>query len=81
MQIVLFNTPLPRRMQYVSLKPISLALGDKGLSVNTGPGDEKQETEKAHQEKLLMEKIELHSVSRHIQSVKEYSLHDIIEQV
>jgi len=68
-------------MQYVSLKPISLALGDQGLNVNTGSSDEKEETDKTHQEKLLMKKIELHSIRRRIQSVKEHSLHDIIEQV
>ncbi|KAI9850993.1 MAG: phosphatidylinositol N-acetylglucosaminyltransferase subunit gpi1 [Thelocarpon superellum] len=84
-QIIMFHRPDPTRMQYMSLDPISLALGDKidelEQTKQLAEVDDVEE-EKERQRKLrLIEKIQLHSVTRHPPSQKESSLPVIIHQV
>jgi phosphatidylinositol glycan class Q protein len=72
-------------MQYLSLKPISLALGDKpeqaGKWDPAFEGVEAQEEEERQRKKKLVEKLRLHSVIVHPPSPKELSLPKILDQV
>lgn len=74
-QIITFARPDPRRMQYLSLTPISLALGDKQARI-----DEDEERERKRKEKLV-EKLKEHTVIRHERSEKELALYDIVTQI
>ena len=84
-QVILFDRPHPTRMQYLSLSPISLALGDK--PEKTGKWDpafegiEVEEAEERKRKKKLVEKLRLHTVIMHPPSQKELSLPKIINQV
>ncbi|KAM3422151.1 hypothetical protein BST61_g2521 [Cercospora zeina] len=83
-QIITFDRPDPRRMQYLSLTPISLALGDK-----RGPygGDasfnriDKDEADVKKKKARLVEKLKQHSVIRRARSEKELALNDIVVQI
>lgn len=75
-QIIVFDRPSPTRMQYLSLSPISLALGDK--SFETGSIDEIH----ARARKIrLIEKLQLHIVVKHLPSQKEILLPTILDQI
>ena len=84
-QIIMFDRPSPRQMQYMSLSPISLVLGDKSLGsegapyklVNGGLDDEAESTERAR----LVKKLQLHTVIRHLPSQKEVMLPTILAQI
>jgi phosphatidylinositol N-acetylglucosaminyltransferase subunit Q len=87
-QIVLFERPLPGKMQYLSLNPISLALpGKEGAtsgSTSDGEGDgEDGKHDRAKKEKKLqlVEKLKQHSVIKRLPSAKEKALPLIINQV
>ena len=83
-QVIMFHRPHPTRMEYMSLNPISLALGDKkstaegsyATSNNIGMD---AEWDKARSEKLV-EKLKLHTVVKHVPSQKEQALPLIINQ-
>ncbi|PIA97271.1 N-acetylglucosaminyl-phosphatidylinositol biosynthetic protein gpi1 [Cercospora beticola] len=83
-QIITFDRPDPRRMQYLSLTPISLALVDK-----SGPhgGDssfdriDKDEADARKKKASLVEKLKQHSVIRHARSEKEMALNNIVVQI
>ncbi|CAZ85429.1 unnamed protein product [Tuber melanosporum] len=81
-QVILFQRPHPRRMQYLSLTPISLALEDRMTNGSIGDGDdtigERWERERKAE---LVEKLKLHSVVRPTPTMKERSLQTIIDQV
>jgi phosphatidylinositol glycan class Q protein len=80
----MYHRPHPTRMEYMSLHPISLALGDKVTKTETwGPSSDKVESEEGDKtgSKLLVEKLKLHSVVKHIPSQKEQALPLIINQV
>ncbi|OWO97960.1 N-acetylglucosaminyl transferase component Gpi [Marssonina coronariae] len=82
MQIILFERPLPHRMQYISLNPISLALGDKSELVSHEPGtidaeEERDELKNRRKMKSLVEKLKLHTVTKHPASPKELALQRI----
>jgi len=83
-QIIIFDRPDPKRMQYLSLTPISLALGDKRGSFGSVPPfdriDEDEAKEKKRKEKLI-EKLKQHTVIRHPRTEKELALRDIIVQI
>jgi len=74
-------------MQYVSLNPIALALGDKkGSSRLDSPDsgeddDEKEERVQKARKQRLVEKLKLHSVIKHIPSAKERALAKITNQI
>jgi phosphatidylinositol glycan class Q protein len=86
-QVVLFERPLPGRMQYISLNPIALALGDKQGDSRLEPQDgleeeeEKQERLKKEKQQKLVEKIKLHSVIKRVPSAKEKALAKIVNQI
>ncbi|KAK4124495.1 Gpi1-domain-containing protein [Parathielavia appendiculata] len=86
-QIILFERPHPGRMQYISLNPIELALGDKhdGFKHEVPGGceddDEKEERKKKEQKRQLVEKLTQHSIFRRVPSAKEKALAKIVNQV
>jgi len=85
-QIILFDRPLPNRMQYISLNPISLALGDKAEKTFHTPGsidaeEEREELKNRKKKADLVEKLKLHTVVRHQPSPKEQALPKIVNQI
>lgn len=84
-QVILYDRPNPTRMQYLSLKPIALALGDKSASTIKAvpPFDSiEEEEENERQRKLvLVDKLKWHSVVKHSRTQKELALPVIIEQI
>ncbi|KAK5126251.1 hypothetical protein LTR85_010486 [Meristemomyces frigidus] len=83
-QIVTFDRPDPRNMQYLSMTPISLALGDKRGAFGSVPPfetiDKEEEAEKKRKEKLV-QKLKLHTVIHHPRTAKELALPVIINQI
>lgn len=84
LQIVAFDRPDPKNMQYLSLTPISLALGDKRGAYGSVPPfdriDKDEEIERKRKAKLV-EKLKLHTVVRHPPTQKELALPTIISQI
>lgn len=83
-QIVTFDRPNPKRMQYLSLTQISLALGDKRGAFGSVPPfdriDKEEELERKRKE-ILVEKLKLHTVIKHPRTQKELALGTIISQI
>lgn len=84
-QVIMFHRPHPTRMEYMSLEPISLALGDKVIAADKSDSvsdkiDTEEERDKAQSLKLV-EKLKLHTVVKHVPSHKEQALPLIINQV
>lgn len=78
----MFQRPHPRRMQYLSLTPISLALEDRMMNGGIGDiGDTIEEQQERERRAALVEKLKLHSVDRPAPTMKEKSLQMIIDQV
>ncbi|KAK4107411.1 Gpi1-domain-containing protein [Canariomyces notabilis] len=86
-QIILFERPLPGRMQYISLNPISLALADKHDSSRNEVADggededEKEERLKKEKKRQLVEKLKKHSIFKRVPSAKERALAKIVNQI
>lgn len=85
-QIIMFDRPMPMRMQYISLSPISLALGDKEELVIHAPGsmdaeEEKEEFKNRKRTQDLVDKLKLHTVIKHHPSQKEKALFKIVNQI
>ncbi|RKF59546.1 N-acetylglucosaminyl-phosphatidylinositol biosynthetic protein gpi1 [Erysiphe neolycopersici] len=85
-QIILFERPLPNRMQYISLNPISLALGDKADIQNEAAtlvdaDDERERMKFRRKSKELVKKLKLHTVVKHPASSKERALLNIVNQI
>lgn len=93
-QIILYDRPLPRRMQYISLNPIALALGknenasepDADAEADADAEDaelehERAENKKKEQTRRLMEKVKLHTIVKPSPSAKERALPRIVSQV
>jgi phosphatidylinositol N-acetylglucosaminyltransferase subunit Q len=85
-QIIMFNRPLPKRMQYISLAPIPLALGDKVETFQHHPDTMETEDEQAEAKKRvrimgLVEKLKYHTVINHPPSRKELALPRIVNQI
>lgn len=86
-QIILFERPLPHRMQYISLNPIALALGDKHDGFRNDPSDsgeeddEKEERLKKEKKRKLVEKLKQHSLFKRVPSAKEKALAKIVNQI
>ena len=84
-QIILFDRPSPYRMQYMSLTPIPLVLGDKLFTKpraspdqhETGFSDAEERATQAH----LVEKLKLHTVIHRSPSQKERLLPTILAQI
>lgn len=83
-QIIAFDRPDPKRMQYLSLTPISLALGDKrGVFASVAPFDRIDKEEEAEQQRKenLVRKLRLHTVIYRPRTQKELALSTIISQI
>lgn len=84
-QVITFERPDPSRMQYLSLAPISLTLGETSDRFGlTGPPfeglDAEVEAEKRRKEKLV-KKLKLHTVIERARSRKELALPHILNQI
>ncbi|KAL8711034.1 MAG: hypothetical protein Q9220_004415 [cf. Caloplaca sp. 1 TL-2023] len=83
-QVVVFDRPSPSQMQYMSLTPMSLALGDKAFgSEDAFPDpsiDEETQTERLRKAKLIT-KLGLHTVANHSSTLKELLLPIILNQI
>lgn len=86
-QVILFERPLPGRMQYMSLNPIALALDDKQDSFKHEAPDgsedelEKEERIKKEKKKQLVEKLRQHTIFKRTPSAKEKALAKIVNQI
>ena len=84
-QVILFERPSPTRMQYMSLRSISLALGDHALNQNVAldftDADEVETADERAQKAKLIQKLELHSVIRRSRSQKERMLPIVLNQI
>lgn len=84
-QIILFQRPLPTKMQYISLNPIALALGDKHVDEapagEAGAEQERQEKIQRAKTEKLVEKIKQHSITKRQPSNKEKALPKIVNQI
>lgn len=83
-QIVIYDRPDPKRMQYLSLKPIALALEDKVDAAHNAlaPGSVEEAEDKERQRKAaLVDKLRWHSVVKHPRTPKEKALPLIVEQI
>ncbi|KAI0160157.1 n-acetylglucosaminyl transferase component GPI1 [Xylariaceae sp. FL1272] len=85
-QTILFTRPNPLQMQYISLSPIALSLGDKNESSYTGDHDpdaeaEKQELKNKRKVAHLVVKVKQHSVVKHQATAKEKALAKIVNQI
>ncbi|KAH7362319.1 phosphatidylinositol N-acetylglucosaminyltransferase subunit GPI1 [Plectosphaerella cucumerina] len=84
-QIVLYDRPLPRRMQYISLNPIALALGKNEttteLDAEVELEHEREENKKKEQTRRLMEKVKQHTIIKRSPSAKERASPRIVSQV
>ncbi|KAI5361424.1 Putative N-acetylglucosaminyl transferase component [Septoria linicola] len=83
-QIVTFDRPDPKRMQYLSLIPISLALIDKRGTYGSVPPFDRIDMDEAAARKRrakLVEKLKQHSVVQHPRTEKELALDTIVVQI
>ena len=86
-QLILYDRPRPGKMQYISLDPIALALGDKSFALKDtkidGPedGEEVQERKLKEARQRLMEKLKQHSIVKRIPSARDKALPKIVNQI
>ena len=84
-QIVTFERPSPRRMQYMSLDPISLVLGDMyhidETSYTMFDAGEIEANSGTAQQQRLINKLQLHTVIKHSPTLKESILPSILNQI
>ncbi|KAG8630530.1 hypothetical protein KVT40_002149 [Elsinoe batatas] len=85
LQIVVFDRPDPQRMQYLSLSPIALTLGEmrdkieeQGLMYDGMDAAMEADRQK---KKALLDKLKLHTVTKHPRTQKELALKRIINQI
>ncbi|KAF2001673.1 N-acetylglucosaminyl transferase component Gpi1 [Amniculicola lignicola CBS 123094] len=84
LQVIIYDRPHPTRMQYLSLAPISLALGDKGVQGRWDPafeGVEEEEQKERDKKAQLVHKLQRHSVVARPATQQERALPAIIDQV
>ncbi|KAF2278301.1 Gpi1-domain-containing protein [Westerdykella ornata] len=83
-QVILYDRPHPTQMQYLSLRPMSLALDDKAESRSWDPISERTEEEEAkarQKQEKLVEKLKLHTVIARPSTQKERALPMVIDQI
>ncbi|KAL9102526.1 MAG: hypothetical protein Q9163_002335 [Psora crenata] len=84
-QVILFDRPSPYRMQYMSLKPISLVLEDNPLMMSTGSygmdATEANNENERQAKSRLVDKLKFHTVFRHPPTQKEKLLPTILAQI
>lgn len=87
-QLIQYDRPRPKKMQYISLNPIPLALGGH----DAGPGrrkvvdpaqlaEEKQDQESKEYKRKLVEKLKQHTIVKRIPSARDKALSKIVNQV
>jgi len=84
LQIIIFDRPNPHQMQYMSLDPISISLDDAGHVDEYDPFFDEDRIEakaKAERKKLLVKKLQSHTVIRHERTEKENALTQIVHQI
>lgn len=85
LQIILFDRPDPYRMQYFSLAPISLTLGDAidkpGKTVIPIQGVDAEEAAEKDRKQMLVKKLRMHTVVHHPRTQKELALPIILNQI
>ena len=82
LQVILYERPHPRRMQYLSLEPISLALSERLSAIEQAETDEERAELREKQRKaVLVEKLKQHSVARPAPTLMEESLPKIVDQI
>lgn len=84
LQIILYDRPHPTQMQYISLKPMTLALGDKTNAEqwdsaldDVGSSDQRVRKKK----EKLVEKLESHTIISHSATHMDASLPIIVDQI
>lgn len=83
-QLILYDRPKPKGMQYISLSPILLALGDKMylLEGDSSDGeDERPERRRKDGKQKLVSKLKQHSVTHRTASARDKALQKIVNQV
>lgn len=85
-QLILYDRPRPQGMQYISLNPIALALGDKDSlleDTRVGPegAEEQKERELKEDKRKLVEKLKQHTIIKRIASARDKALPKIVNQV
>ncbi|KAF2666538.1 N-acetylglucosaminyl transferase component Gpi1 [Microthyrium microscopicum] len=84
-QMLLFDRPDPKSMQYLSLSPIALALGGKPHHTGKGfpPLDkiEAEEDRERARKRALVEKLRSHTVVEHARTSKEDAFPQVIHQI
>ena len=84
-QIITFDPPDSDRMQYMSLRPISLALGEEKTPPETISDFDRTDDLEEKVEKLrvarLVDKLKLHTITRCSPSHKELALPTILNQI
>lgn len=85
-QMVLFDPPSPARLQYMSLEPMSLSLGDNIQSRFTRTPDqmdeiEEEEEQERKRKEQLVSKIRFHTVVRHQPTRLEVALPVVLRQI
>ncbi|KAK4998797.1 hypothetical protein LTR28_013571, partial [Elasticomyces elasticus] len=85
LQLIVFDRPQPHRMQYMSMSPISLLLSDKQgkapkSTTHLDGVDVQEEAERSRRMKLV-EKLRLHTVTKHPRTQKELALTVILHQI
>ncbi|KAK2743227.1 phosphatidylinositol N-acetylglucosaminyltransferase subunit gpi1 [Myotisia sp. PD_48] len=85
LQVIMFHRPHPTKMQYMSLRPIPLALGDKHTMFDKADEAlddiEMAEKEARARSSRLMAKRKLHTVVKHVPSSKEQALPVVLNQI
>ena len=84
LQVIVYDRPHPKYMQYLSLSPIELALGDKVEGDKWDPafkGVQEEEEKESERKEKLVEKLKLHSVIAHPATQKELLLPTLVDQI
>ncbi|KAH7015435.1 N-acetylglucosaminyl transferase component-domain-containing protein [Ilyonectria destructans] len=84
-QLILYDRPRPQGMQYISLYPISLALGRDRSSIGgvpaPDPDDEFHDIQLKEEKRKLVEKLKQHSIFKRVPSARDKALPKIVNQV
>ena len=86
-QLILYDKPRPKGMQYISLNPISLALGNRASIFEDTETDghmgeeEKQERKMRENKRRLVQKLKLHTIIKRVPSARDKALAKIVNQV
>ncbi|KAJ9651016.1 pig-Q [Neophaeococcomyces mojaviensis] len=83
-QVVFYSPPNPAQLQYMSLDPIDLTLGNQKHTYNQPDVDDEIEAEDVQEKKRiagLVNKLKFHTVVRHKPTQKELAFPTIVRQI